>query len=94
MTTAIGTTSKTITIPNTPGHPNLEIRIIVTPIIVIGKLSPLRNKLNLTSITPKSLDNRFVIFPSYEDLMIYAVSFDTLPYKRIIRAAFILVAII
>jgi len=85
MTTAIGTTSKTITIPNTPGHPNLEIRIIV---------SPLRNKLNLTSITPKSLDNRFVIFPSYEDLMIYAVSFDTLPYKRIIRAAFILVAII
>jgi len=78
----------------TPGQPNLNTRIIVTPIKVIGKLSPLRKAANLNSITPKSLDNKFVIFPSSEDLMIYAVSLDIFPYKRIIRAALILGAII
>jgi len=90
---AMGTTRRTIRIPMTPGQPILSTRIIVTPIIVIGKLSPLRKRLNLISNTPKSLDNKLVIFPSSEDLMTYAVSLDIFPYKRIIRAAFILVAI-
>ena len=65
-----GILSITITIPNTPGQPNLVMSNIVDPIALTGKAKELMNVASLISMMPRSLARRFVILPISVDFII------------------------
>lgn len=87
-----GTLMATNKIPSTPGQPSRIMRRTVAPMAKIGKENELRKMLSLIQMTPKSLANKFVIFPSCKDLITYEVREEILPQRSIARAALIFAA--
>ena len=94
MNQVIGNMTKGTINVNIPPQPVLKQIIMVPPTTAKGNINPAIIKGSFVSIELKSLLNKFIILPNYDDLELKELSLDTLAYISRMSPALILQEII